>query len=69
MTNKKLVLCYTKVKQNKMLRDITTDHYEIFDTFDKTMDRYEILIKENDTYCASICSPIVSTEPHYTGEK
>ena len=68
MTNNKLVLCYTRIVETTPNLGCT-DHFEIFDTFDKAIERYEELLLQDDLYSASICNPIVSTEPHYIGDK
>ena len=58
-----IILVWT-VYNNRRIKDgrYTTDHYEAFESLVEAKERYDKLINLNDTYSASICSIIESTD-------
>ena len=46
-----------------------TDHYLICDTYSEAEKNYDVVIKEDSTYTATIAQPLKSTEPHYVAQE
>ena len=59
-----MILLVWTVYDNKSSEDVTQtqDHYEAFESLAEAKKRYEYLISLDDTYSASICSIIESTD-------
>ena len=56
-----IMLCWTTKHNDGML----VDHYTIFDTMDNAQIAYNLISNDENCYSASLCKPIISTEPQY----
>jgi hypothetical protein len=55
-----LILCWTT-----KLDGLFVDHYTTFETLDTAQRAYDLIRADDNCYSASLCKPIISTEPHY----
>jgi hypothetical protein len=57
------LVVWTQTQEPEGVWDAThTDGYEVFDTLEKAEEKYNELIKLDDTYMAHICTVVRSTD-------
>ena len=56
------IVCWTKQRRTGFSSTEDTDHWECFEELSEAKKRYAEIVKRDDTFVASICSIIESTD-------